>query len=420
LTTVYSSNELRSPSPAAPNRRARPDKPAIENGQPVRDRFLVFGNPLIEEDAIAEVVDSLRSGWLGTGPKVHAFEKMFRAYLGVEHCAAVGSCTAALHLSMLALGIGPGDEVIVPAMTFCATANAVFHAGATPVFADVCPETANVDPACIAAAVTERTKAVIVVHFAGRPCPMDAICDITRRHGLHLIEDCAHAVETEFKGRKAGSFGDVSAFSFYVTKNITTGEGGMVATNREDLFARIKVLALHGLSNDAWSRFSDAGYKHYEVTTAGFKYNMTDIQAALALHQLPKIDLYARRRSEIWQAYQTAFADLRLLRPAPPEADTRHARHLYTILADLERLSVGRDHLLNALQAEGIGTGVHYLALSLYPFYQNKLGCRAGDYPNAEYISERTISLPLSAKLSDADVEDVIAAVRKVFRYYEK
>lgn len=396
------------------------NKPAAEGGTPVREDFLVFGKPAIEEEDIAEVVDSLRTGWLGTGPKVHKFEQIFRDHLGIKHCAAVNSCTAGLHLSILSLGLGAGDEVIVPVLTFCATANAVIHAGATPVFAEVEKDTANIDATKLEDRITDRTRAIIVVHFAGRPCDMDTIMEIARRRSLFVIEDCAHAIETRYKGRQAGTIGDIASFSFYVTKNIVTGEGGMVATASEDLISRVKVLSLHGLSTDAWERFSDSGYKHYGVIEAGFKYNMMDIQAALGFRQMGRLEKYSKRREEIWGRYQEAFKDLPMFLPIADQPDTRHARHLYTIYADIDRLSADRDQLLGALFAEGIGTGVHYLALHNHKFYQDELGCRIGDFPNAEFISDRTLSIPLSAALTDRDVDDVIAAVGKVFAYYAK
>lgn len=385
-----------------------------------RDTFLVFGAPLIGDDEIEEVVDSLKSGWLGTGPKVARFEKDFGSYIGAANAVAVNSCTAALHLSILAAGIEPGDEVITSALTFCATVNAIIHAGATPVIVDVDPLTMNVDPEQVRARLTPRTRALIPVHFAGRPCDMEALCEIAAGRDLTLIEDCAHAIETEYKGRKAGTFGDFGCFSFYVTKNVVTGEGGMVATKNPDLISRVKVLSLHGLSTDAWARFSDSGYKHYGVTEAGFKYNMMDIQAALGLGQMARLEDNSKKREKVWQAYQGALGDLPLFLPVADQPDTRHARHLFTILADTDRLTVDRDFLLGALYAEGIGSGVHYIALHSHKFYQDTLGCRIGDFPNAEFISDRTLSIPLSASMSNRDTEDVIAAVKKVFTWYAK
>lgn len=261
-------------------------RPHSGSASPVRSPgdFLVFGAPQIEEAEIDEVVSSMRSGWLGTGPKVALFEQRFREYMGAANAVAVNSCTAALHLSLLAAGVGPGDEVITSALTFCATVNAIIHTGATPVIADVDPVTMNIDPDDLAARITDRTRAILPVHVAGRPCEMDRICRLVDQHGLALIEDCAHAVETEFQGRKVGTFGAFGCFSFYATKNLTTGEGGMVLTKSDDDAARVKVLALHGMSQDAWKRFSDEGYRHYEVIEAGFKYNMMDLQAAIGLH----------------------------------------------------------------------------------------------------------------------------------------
>ncbi|HQA88422.1 MAG TPA: DegT/DnrJ/EryC1/StrS family aminotransferase, partial [Sedimentisphaerales bacterium] len=311
--------------------------------------FLVYGSPAIEETEIQEVVACLRSGWLGTGPKVAQFEEDFKRYKGARCAIAVNSCTAALHLSMLAAGLQPGDEVITTAMTFCATVNAIIHAGLKPVLADIDAVTMNLDPEQVAHKITERTRAIVPVHFAGRPCPMDTIMDIARHHGLKVIEDCAHAIETEFRGQHAGTFGDFGCFSFYATKNIVTGEGGMVITNDQEGAARIKRLALHGMTQDAWRRFGDEGYKHYHVVDCGFKYNMMDLQAAIGVHQLRRIEPYASRRQAIWDRYTKAFSDLPLTVPAPIEPETRHARHLYTILVDQARCGIDRDAFLQAM-----------------------------------------------------------------------
>ncbi len=376
--------------------------------------FLVFGAPLIEQDEIDEVVATLKSGWIGTGPKVARFEGMFAAYKGCRHAIAVSSCTAALHLSMLAIGIGPGDEVIVPTMTFGATANAVIHAGGRPVFADCDRATMNIDPQDIRRKITPRTRAIIPVHFAGRPCDMDAIIAIAREHGLKVVEDCAHAVEAEYHGRKAGTFGDLGCFSFYVTKNIITGEGGMVITDNEEYANRIKVLALHGMSKDAWKRFSDEGYRHYQYIYCGYKYNMTDIQASLGIHQLPRVDRYWERRREIWKRYNEAFRDLPVFTPPPEEENTRHAYHLYTLLLDIDRLDITRDRFLDEMTKRKIGVGVHYVALHLHPFFQEEFGYRVGDFPNAEWISERTASIPLSPRLEDGEVDYIVEKIREV------
>lgn len=379
-----------------------------------KDNFLVFGAPAIEDDEIHEVVKSMNSGWLGTGPKVARFEANFAKYKGAEYAAAVNSGTAALHLSLLASGLKPEDEVITTPMTFCATINAIIHAGATPVLADIDPITMNIDPEQVKKHITPKTKAVLPVHFAGRPCNMDALCAIAVRHNLKIIEDCAHAIETEYKGYKAGSFGDFGCFSFYVTKNVITGEGGMVISNNEEEDARIKMLALHGMTKDAWKRFSDDGYKHYFVAECGFKYNMMDLQAAIGIHQLKRVDANWERRQQIWDMYNEAFADLPLTIPAPVETDTRHAHHLYTILIDKKKTGISRDNFLNAITVHNIGVGVHYLSIPEHPYYQEKFGWKQEDYPKAMRIGRQTVSLPLSAKLTDEDVEDVIKAVRKI------
>ena len=380
----------------------------------MRKDFLVFGSPLIEQPEIDEVVACLKSGWIGTGPKVKAFEDPFAKYKGSRYAMALNSCTAALHLSLLSIGIKPGDEVVVPTMTFAAMANAVIHAGGRPVFADCERETLNIDPDDIERKITRRTKAIIVVHFAGRPCNMDAIMKIARRKKLKVIEDCAHAIETEYHGQKAGTFGDLGCFSFYVTKNIVTGEGGMVITNKKVYADKIKVLGLHGMSKDAWKRFSDEGYKHYEIVYAGFKYNMMDLQAAIGLHQMERIDQYWKRRQKIWNQYNKAFADLPVFLPQDAEEGTRHAYHLYTLLLNVERLKITRDQFMQKMMTTKIGVGVHYIALHLHPFYRKRYGYKRGDFPNAEWISGRTVSLPLSPKLNNGDVNDVIKSASKI------
>ncbi len=385
-----------------------------------RSEYLVFGSPEIREEEIEEVLATLRSAWIGTGPRVALFESDFREYVGAAHAVALNSCTAGLHLAMQGLDLGPEDEVIVPAMTFAATANAVVHAGGRPVLADVDRDTMCLTPETIEAKLTPRSRAIVPVHFAGRPCEIEGIVALGRESGLAVVEDCAHAIETLVDGRHAGTFGDFGVFSFYVTKNVVTGEGGMVVTADEDAAARIKTLALHGLSSDAWSRFSDEGYKHYEVVEPGFKYNMMDLQAALGLHQLARAEANLTRRQEIWRRYDEAFADLPLQTPAAEEPGTRHARHLYTVLLDLERLNCTRDEVLLDLHGQNIGSGVHYRALHLHPYYRDTNGYAPGDFPNAEWISDRTVSLPLSPKLTDEDVEDVIAAVRRTLSGAER
>lgn len=378
----------------------------------MRKELLVYGSPAIESAEIEEVIAVMESGWLGTGPKVAQFERDFSEYKGIEYAVALNSCTAALHLSILAAGIGKGDEVITTPLTFCATINAIIHAGANPVLADVNPVTMNIDPNEVEAKITSRTKAILPVHFAGRSCDMDALCMIADKHELKIIEDCAHAIETEYHGCKAGTFGDFGCFSFYVTKNIVTGEGGMVTTKSEEDAARIKMLGLHGMSKDAWKRFGDEGYKHYQVVECGYKYNMMDLQAAIGIHQLQRVETYWQKRQEIWQRYNENFADLPITLPAQVETDTRHGYHLYTILINEQRCGISRDEFLDAMTARNIGVGVHYLSIPEHPYYQQTFGWQPEDYPYAMRIGRQTISLPLSAKLTGEDVMDVIGAVK--------
>jgi dTDP-4-amino-4,6-dideoxygalactose transaminase len=380
--------------------------------------FLTFGAPQIGEAEIAEVEACLRSGWLGTGPRVAQFERDFADFRGVtpSQVAAVNSCTAALHVSMLAAGLEPGSEVITTPLTFCATVNAIIHAGLVPVLADIDPVTQNIDPAAVEAAITSRTRAILPVHFAGRPCDMDQIMAIAARHNLVVIEDCAHAVEAEYRGRPLGTFGDFGCFSFYVTKNVVTGEGGMILGRNEEQVARARVLALHGMSKDAWHRFGDKGYKHYQVLECGFKYNMMDVQAAIGLHQLARVNQNWFRRETIWRRYDEAFATMPISRPAPADPQTRHGRHLYTVLIDAERARVTRDEFLDRMNAMRIGTGVHYLSIPEHPYYQQRFGWTPERWPHAMRIGRETVSLPLSPAMSDGDVNRVIDAVGAIIR----
>lgn len=377
-----------------------------------RKSYLVFGSPLIEEPEVQEVVDTLKSGWLGTGPKVARFEEMFREYTGAKFAIALNSCTAGLHLAMLVTGVRQGDEVITTPLTFGSTANAIIHTGATPVFVDVEKASMNIDPTKIEDAITPKTRAIIPVHFAGRPCDMDAVMDIAQRHDLIVIEDAAHCIEGWFKGKKIGNIGDMTCFSFYVTKNLVTGEGGMVTTNKEVWADKIKMYGLHGLSRDAWKRYSDDGFVHYQVIFPGFKYNMMDIQASLGLHQMKRIDKYLKRREQIWETYKKSFSSLPVICPAEPEKDTVHARHLYTLLIDIDKVKKSRNLIQQELHELNIGTGIHFISLHLHDYYKKTYGFKPDDFPVSKFISERTISLPLSAKLSDQDVEDVIKAVK--------
>jgi len=386
----------------------------------MRETFLVFGSPKIEEDEIQEVVACLRSGWISTGPRVGKFQEMFRQYIGTKHALALNSCTAGLHLAMLAAGMGPGDEVITTPLTFAATANAIVHTGAHPVFADIELPSMNIDPVQIEKKITPKTKAILPVHLCGRPCNMQRILEIAQAHNLVVIEDAAHAIEAVYHGKKIGSLGDLGVFSFYVTKNLVTGEGGMITTDNDAYAEKIEIYGLHGMSRGAWKRYSDEGFKHYQIVFPGFKYNMMDLQAALGIHQLKRIQTYLKRREEIWARYDAAFANLPVILPAPPEPDTIHARHLYTPLVRLEAMRIDRDRIQQELHRLNIGTGIHFISLHLHPYYRDTYGYQPDDFPNARYVSERTLSLPLSAKLTDDDVHDVITAFTSVLERFSK
>lgn len=377
--------------------------------------YLTFGAPKLGEEEIAEVVECLRSGWIGTGPRTARFEREFAEYkgLGPNYAAAVNSCTAALHISMQACGLSPGDEVITTPLTFCATVNAVVHAKLVPKVVDVDPVSWCIDPAAIEAAVGPRTRAILPVHFAGHPCRMDLIQEIAQRHQLLVIEDCAHAIETRFRGQAAGTIGDVGCFSFYATKNITTSEGGMVLSADQAMINRARVLSLHGMDKDAWHRFSDRGYRHYQVTDCGFKYNMTDLQAAIGIHQLARVEAMWARRREIWNTYQQQLGSLPLALPADAPDDCRHAYHLFPVQVRGESGVPSRDEVMLRLHDDGIGTGVHYTSLTDQPYYQQRFGWHPEETPIARDIGRTTLSLPLSPYLTDADVDRVCAAVSK-------
>lgn len=379
---------------------------------PGREEYLPFARPDILEHEIDEVAATLRSGWITTGPRVAAFEAEFARYTGANYAVAVSSCTAALHLALVMMGLAPGDEVLVPTLTFAATANAVVLAGGRPVLTDIDRSTMCMDHEDAARRLTSRTRAMVPVHFGGRPCAMENLRALAERHRLRVIEDCAHAVGASQDGAHVGSRGDFGAFSFYATKSLVTGEGGMLVTRQREWADRARRLALHGLSTIAWQRVGPPG-DDYDVVEPGFKYNMTDMQAALGLCQLARVDQGLRHRQSIWDEYDRAFADLPVLIPARAPAGMRHARHLYTLLLDLDHLAIGRDDVRLALHQQGIGTSVHFRPLHLHSYYRCLLGHSQGDFPAAEWVAQRTLSLPLSAKLTDREVEDVISALRR-------
>jgi perosamine synthetase len=375
-----------------------------------------FHRPSIGEDEIAEVVDTLRSGWLTTGPKVARFQEAFASAVGARHAVAVNSATAALHLALEAVGVRAGDEVVIPTYTFTATGEVVTYLGARPVLADCRPDTLNIDASTIEPRLTSRTRAIIPVHIAGQVCDMEPILDLARSRGLAVVEDAAHALPASYKARSVGTIGDVTAFSFYATKTITTGEGGMVTTERDDYAARMKLMSLHGLSGDAWNRYSSRGHWYYEVTDFGFKYNMTDMAAALGLRQLDRMAIFQRRREEIARRYTESFGELDTCFVPRDAGLGMHAWHLYILEVNPAALTVGRDEILERLRQRGIGTSVHFIPLHLHPVYQRSCGYKAGQFPTAEAVFGRACSLPIYPAMTDDDVDRVIEAVRTTLR----
>ena len=394
--------------------------PARYGGNPVRseDEFIIFGAPLIGQEEIDEVVDTLKSGWLSTGPKTKKFERLFLDYIGAPFGVATNSCTAALHLVLKSFEIGPGDEVIVTPMTFAASVNVVEHVGARPVFADVEPDGYNIDPRNIEAAITTKTRAIMPVHFAGQACDLDSIYAIAEKNNILVIEDAAHAAGTEYRGRKIGSFGNPTCFSFYVTKNISTAEGGFVSTSDQRLSERIRVLALHGMDLGAWQRYSKHGNKHYEVVYPGYKYNLTDVASAMGIHQLSKLDHFIDVRRKYANIYHEELRENEEIILPRDNENGRHAWHLFPVMVRPEILGADRDEVMEALTAENIGIGVHFRAVHLHQYYREKYGHQAGDFPRAEFISDRVFSLPLTPKMTEGDIEDVIFAFKRIIRYF--
>ncbi len=396
---------------------------AIDGGHKTRETFLPFGAPVIGQEEVDEVVATLRSGWIGTGPKCWRFENALSEYLHVPHVITASSCTAALHLALRVVDVGPGDEVIVPALTFAATANVVEHVGARPRFVDVDPHTLNLDASALEAAITPATRAIMPVHFGGLPCEMAEISAIARDHNLLIIEDAAHAIGARYRGQMVGSIGDFTCFSFYPNKNITTGEGGAVSTSRDEFVERLKVLRLHGLSADAWQRFASKHLILSEAVTPGFKYNLTDLEASLGLHQLRRLPEFLRRRQQIAAFYDEAISDdwgvRRQFRPALG-ADTTHALHLYVLILDESAFRVSRNQIVEALLAENIGAAIHYRALHVQPYYAQRYGYQPDDFPVAARVGESILTIPCSPGMSDEDADSVARGVCKVLSAYRR
>ncbi len=383
----------------------------------MNDEFLPFARPAISRQAIEEVVACLESGWITTGPRTRKFEEALQAYLDAPLVLALSSATAGLHIALLALDLQPGDEVITTPMTFAATLNTIVLAGGTPVLVDVEPDGYNIDVERLEDAVTDRTRAIVPVHFAGMPVDLDPLYALAGQHGLRVIEDAAHAIGSEYKGRRIGSFGDVQVFSFHPNKNITCGEGGAIALRDEAMARRLKLLRFHGMDREAWDRFGKKGGQHYEIVEPGFKYNMMDIQAALGLHQLPLLDEFIERRTELVQRYLELLQDWpEFTLPRPGGYSHRHAWHLFSPLLNPQHAGMDRDAFMSAMKARNIGTGLHYRAAHLYPYYRERFGFRNGDFPRAETVSERIVSLPLFPSMTNGDQDRVINVMRDVFR----
>ena len=387
---------------------------------PADSKFIPFHIPAIDEDEIQSVVETLRSGWLTTGPKVKSFEEEFARYVGCKHAIAVNSGTAALHIALDAIGISEGDEVIVPAMTFAATAEVVLYFKAKPILVDCERDTFNLDPSQVEAAITSKTKAIIPVHLGGQPCEMDQILDIAKKHNLRVIEDAAHALPASEHGRTIGTIGDITCFSFYATKTITTGEGGMATTENSEWAERMRMMSLHGISHDAWKRYTKEGSWYYEILYPGFKYNLTDIAAAIGIEQLKKCNEFWETRQRIAMNYAKAFADLQEIQLPSCRDGVQHAWHLFVIQLNLERLKINRNQFIEALREKEIGTSVHFIPLHFHPYYRDTFGYKPEDFPNASAVFDRIISLPIYPKMTEGNVRDVIVAVRQIVQEYRR
>ena len=396
-----------------------PDRLAIDGGQPVRTSMLPYGRQSVDDDDIAAVTQVLASDWLTTGPAVAEFEKAFADFVGTDEAVAVSSGTAALHAAMFALAISPGDEVIVPAITFTATANCVVYQSGTPVFADVEPETLLLDPLQVEKKITERTKAIIAVDFAGQPCDYDSLTAIAEENGLALVADACHALGATYRGIPVGQLADLNTFSFHPVKHITTAEGGMITTNDPELAQKMRIFRNHGITSDHRER-ATRGSWFYEMVELGYNYRLSDVHCALGLSQLNKLPEWVARRQTIARTFDEALAELDGVRSLKTCSDITHAYHLYVVRLDLERLRVDRKQVFHALRAEGIGVNVHYIPVHLHPYYRKCFGTGSGLCPMAEAAYEKIISLPIFPRMTDDDVADVIEAVRKVVTTYSE
>jgi len=397
----------------------RVDLPAIAGGDPVRSDFLSFSQPKLSEQEITAVVETLRSGWLTTAGRAREFEDSFSRHANTRYAVALNSCTAGLFLSLKALNIEPGDEVITTPLTFPASVNVIEHCGATPVFADVEPVTGNVDPNRVAEKVTGKTRVILPVHLYGRPCDMGALRTIADSRHLQIVQDCAHAIESEWKDRKLATYGDFACYSFYATKNVTTGEGGMVLTDNEAWADHIRILALHGLDKSAYDRYSEGGRVSYDLKEPGYKFNMPDTAAALGIEGMKLLNQRFERRVEIWNRYKSGLAGLPGLQlPAESPPGTIHARHLFVCRLDPDKAGIDRDTMIESLAKENIGSGIHFTPVHTFTYYREKYGISDDDLPVASEMGRRVFSLPLTPYLTDDDVEDVIRAVRRIILHF--
>lgn len=396
------------------------EKPAIEGGTPVRDNFLPYGIQAIDEDEINEVIDSLKSDWITTGPKMRKFEENFKDFKGSKYAVAVNSGTAALHVSTSTIDINPGDEVITTPLTFVASSNSVIYRGGTPVLADIKKDTYNIDPSEIKKKLTSKTKAIIPVHYAGQPCDMDEIREIANENNLFIIEDAAHAIDAEYKGKKIGNISDLTTFSFHPVKNITTAEGGMVTTNNDDLYEKLLMFRTHGISRDAVKRFGKEGGYYYDMQYLGFRYNLSELHSALGIHQLKKLESFQRRRREIVKIYIRELENFEEITLPYVKQDVKHSWHLFILQLNLEKLRKERDHIFQAMREENIGVNVHYIPVHYHSYYQRNLNLKKGILPNVEWLFPRLLTIPLFQTMTNDDVYDVINALEKVIKYYRK
>ena len=387
----------------------------------IRENFLPFYRAYLDDAEKAEVMDSLDSGWLTTGPKTKKFEADFQDYTGQKHAVAMNSCTAALHVSMVAAGIKEGDEVITPSMTFPSAVNEMVHERIKPVLIDIEPDTLNMDVDLVESLITEKTRAIVPIHFSGHPVEQDKLRAIADKHNLLVLGDAAHATESRFRGKHVSEWEDATSYSFYATKNLSTGEGGMLTTNSDEIADQARLLSLHGMSRDAWKRYTESGYKHWDIVTPGYKYNMPDVMGALGIHQLRKLPQFTVKRKELTEYYNAAFADLSdYLQVLQVREHVEPAYHLYVLQVKSENLTFDRDGMLDAYQRHKVGIGVHFRALHLHPWYQENMGFKRGMYPKTEYASDRVVSLPLFTALSRADQDYIIDVTRHLILSHRK